>query len=279
MMPAIAAPADKRFRRSHVKPGRKRRVPVRQAWLAVKVVAVLAMTIYGGWRAVTLILGTPAFQISRITMRGNERLSRGEVLALLDGLRGRNILTVDLKEWQERVLASPWVASAELRRMLPGRIDVELQERHPIGIGRLAKSLYLIDASGIVIDEYGPNYSEFDLPIIDGLAAVPSDGSGAVDVRRVRLAANVMAALQAKSEIAAQVSQIDVSDAHDAVVLLAGDTTLLRLGDADFVDRIQQYLDVAPALRERVSEIDYVDLRFDERLYLRPVKAPRRTSK
>jgi cell division protein FtsQ len=276
MMPAIAAPADKRFKRSHVKPGRKRRVSLRQVWQLVKVVSVLAITVYGGWRGATLLLGAPALQISRITMRGNERLSRGEVLALLDGLRGHNILTVNLEEWRARLLASPWVASAELRRLLPGRIDVELQERHPIGIGRLAKSLYLIDATGVVIDEYGPNYAEFDLPIIDGLAAVPSEGSGAVDVRRVQLAANVMTALQARADIAAQVSQIDVSDAHDAVVLLEGDTTLLRLGDADFVDRIQQYLDVAPALRERVEEIDYVDLRFDERLYVRPVKARRK---
>ena len=276
MMPAIAAPADKRFKRSHVKPGRKRRVSLRRVWQLVKVVSVLSITVYGGWRGATLLLGAPALQISRITMRGNERLSRGEVLALLDGLRGQNILTVDLEEWRARLLASPWVASAELRRLLPGRIDVELQERHPIGIGRLAKSLYLIDAIGVVIDEYGPNYAEFDLPIIDGLAAAPSDGGGVIDVRRVRLAANVMTALQARADIAAQVSQIDVSDAHDAVVLLEGDTTLLRLGDADFVDRIQQYLDVGPALRERVEEIDYVDLRFDERLYVRPVKARRK---
>ena len=47
---------------------------------------------------------------------------------------------------------------------------------------------------------------------------------------------------------------------------------MLRLGEQDFVDRIQGYLDLAPALRERVADIDYVDLRFGERLYVRPVK-------
>jgi cell division septal protein FtsQ len=67
------------------------------------------------------------------------------------------------------------------------------------------------------------------------------------------------------------VSQIDVSDAHDAVVILRGDTVMLRLGEDSFVERIQEYLDLAPALRERLSEIDYVDLRFDGRLYVRPV--------
>jgi cell division septal protein FtsQ len=47
---------------------------------------------------------------------------------------------------------------------------------------------------------------------------------------------------------------------------------MLRLGDDAFVDRIQDYLDVAPALRERVAQIDYVDLRFGERVYVRPMK-------
>ena len=69
-------------------------------------------------------------------------------------------------------------------------------------------------------------------------------------------------------------SQLDVSDLHDAVVILDGDTVLLRLGASDFVARLQQYLDLAPALRERVRGIDYVDLRFDERLYVRPARPP-----
>ena len=271
-MARVAAAPDKRFRRGQVKPGRKRRVSVRQAWLMARVVTVLGVALYAGWRGTALLLGAPALQVSRITMRGNERLSKGEVLALLDGLRGRNIVSVNLAEWQSRLLASPWVEQAHLRRVLPSRIDVDLRERHPIGIARLAGALYLVDGSGVVIDEYGPIYADLDLPMIDGLAATPGQDASAVDERRARLAARVIAAMQRRPDIAKRVSLIDVSDAHDAVVMLAQDTALLRLGEDDFVERIQQYLDVAPALRERVAQIDYVDLRFDERVYVRPVR-------
>jgi hypothetical protein len=45
---------------------------------------------------------------------------------------------------------------------------------------------------------------------------------------------------------------------------------LLHLGEERFAERIQAYLELAPTLRERVPEIDYVDLRFEERLYVRP---------
>ena len=154
--------------------------------------------------------------------------------------------------------------------MLPSRVDIFIRERQPIGIGRLSGALYLVDGEGVVIDEFGPGYADLDLPMIDGLAAAPGDDASAIDEARAGLAARVIEALAARPDLAERVSQIDVSDAHDAVVILDGDTVSLRLGEEEFVDRIQEYLDVGPALRERIPDIDYVDLRFDERLYVRP---------
>jgi cell division protein FtsQ len=270
-MAAVAAPADKRFRRSQVKPARKRKSAARRAWLMARIVIVLAVAVYGGWRGTALLLSAPALQVSRISVRGNDRLSTGEVLSLIDGLRGRSIFFAALDEWRQRLLASPWVEDALLRRVLPSRIEVVIRERQPIGIARLGSAMYLVDAGGIVIDEYGPNFAEFDLPIIDGLAGRPNESVSAIDEGRARLAARVIRALETRPDLAQRVSQIDVTDTHDAIVLLEGDTAMLRLGDDDFVDRLQSYLDLAEALRERVPDIDYVDLRFDHRLYVRPV--------
>ena len=275
-MPAVAAPADRRFRRAHVKPTRRRKIGARQLWLAAKVTAVLAVAVYGGWRGTALVLGAPMLQVSRISVRGNERLSVGEVLALVDGLRGRNILTVALDEWRARLMASPWVEDAALRRMLPGRIEIQIHERRPMGIGRINGALYLVDANGIVIDEFGPNYAEFDLPIIDGLTSRMPQRTSAIDETRARLAARLLEALQSRPDLGHKVSQIDVTDAHDAVVLLDKDTAMVRLGEDDFAQRLQTYLELAPALRERVDGIDYVDMRFDERLYVRPANSGRR---
>jgi cell division protein FtsQ len=270
-MPAFAAPADRRFRRAHVKPGRKRGLGTRHAWFGARIAMVFAVMAYGGWRATALVLSAPALQISRVIVRGNERLATGEVLAVVGGMRERNILTVRLDQWRARLMASPWVEDATFRRMLPGTIEVEVRERRPIGVGRFSHGLYLVDARGVIVDEFGPNYAELDLPIIDGLASVPKDGGSAVDEAKAGLAARLMGALQARPDLADRVSQIDVSDVHDAVVILEGDTVMLRLGEQDFVERLQAYIDLGPALRERVAEIDYVDLRFNERLYVRPL--------
>jgi len=266
----VSAPSDRRFRRAHVTPARRTRF-LRMSWrIAVRAALVLAVVVPAGYYVARQVLAADALTISRITVTGNSRLSKGEVVALLDGIRGANMLTVDLDDWRRKLLSSPWVADAAIRRVLPGTVAVAISERQPMGIGRINNELYLIDDRGGLIDQFGPNYAEFDLPIIDGLAAAPRDSATLVDPARAALAARVLAALQARPDLARRVSQIDVSDDRDATLLLKGDTALVRVGTEQFVERLQSYLDLAPALRERIAAIDSVDLRFDQRVYVRP---------
>lgn len=266
----VAAPADKRFRRARVTPARRSRF-LQFTWIKVARAAVLlALGLYVAYRVTALVLNAQALTITRISVSGNSRMSRGEVVALLDGLRGTNMVTADIESWRQKLLGSPWVAEAAIRRVLPGTVVVAISERQPMGIGRVGNDLYLIDDRGGIIDQFGPNYAEFDLPIIDGLAAPPRDNGPLIDEVRAGFAAHVLASLQAHPNLAKRVSELDVRDARDAVLLLKGDTTLVRLGNEQFAERLQSYLDLAPALRERVAGIDYVDLRFDERVYVRP---------
>lgn len=270
-----AAITDKRFKRAHVKPSRRRSPASKHARRAARIAVLAMLAIYAGYRGVGLLAAAPSLQIGHLLVRGHERLSTGEVVALVEGLRGQNILTVRLDGWQRKLLSSPWVESATIRRLLPSTLEINIRERRPMGIGRIGMAMYLVDDQGVIIDEYGPVYADIDLPIIDGLAASPQDGGPIVDVARAEFAATVIGALAARPEILRQVSQLDVANLHDAVVILDNDAALLRLGEADFVARLQQYLDLAPALRERVTAIDYADLRFDERVYVRPAKVGR----
>jgi cell division protein FtsQ len=264
---------DKRFRRSQVKPARRRNPASKYAWLTARLVALALVMGYAAYRGVTSIAAASSLQIGHMVVRGQERMSTGEVLSLVEGLRGQNILAVKLDDWQTKLLASPWVESATIRRVLPSTLEITVHERRPMGIGRLGTALYLIDGKGVIVDEYGPAYADIDLPIIDGLAAAPRAGGPMIDGARAEFAGRVIAAFAARPEMASRISQIDVSNLHDAVVILDGDPALLRLGDTDFVARLQQFLDLSPALHERLEAIDTVDLRFDERLYVRPPKS------
>ena len=267
----VKAPAEKNFRRARMKPGRRRGSKARVPWRAVRIVVAVALVGYATYRAFDLVVSAAGLRIQHISVKGNARLSEGEVRTLSDGIRGTSILTADLTAFRRRLLESPWVADVALRRVLPSTLEVFVSERTPIGLCRIKNQLYLVDRGGVVIDEFGPEYAGFDLPIIDGLVRVPVSAQPVLDERRADLAARVLDAMAARPGLARRVSQIDVSDLHDAVVLIEGDSALLHLGEDRFLERLQSYLDVASALRERVQDIDYVDLRFDDRLYVRPV--------
>jgi len=267
----VKAATEKNFRRARVKPGKRRASKRHVSWRAARIVATVALVTYATYRACDLVLSAAALRIQHITVKGNARLSEGEVRTLADGIRGTSILTADLTAFRRRLLESPWVADVALRRVLPSTVEVFVSERTPIGLCRIKNQLYLVDRGGTVIDEFGPQYAGFDLPIIDGLVRPPASGQPALDERRADFAARVLEAIAPRTDLARRISQIDVSDLHDAVVLIEGDAALLHLGEDRFLERLQSYLDVASALRDRVHDIDYVDLRFDDRLYVRPI--------
>ena len=268
-MSPVAVSADRRFHRAHVKPARKRGRFRRFIRPFAKYAAILAVLFAAVYRGVTVLAGAPLLQIDDIVVLGNHRLPKTDVLAALDGLRGENIVWADLDQWRDRVLASPWVRGATFRRSLPSTIEVEVAERVPIGIGRLRGRLFLVDERGLVIDEYGPQYADLDLPIIDGLDA-RSGADAQSDGQRAELAGRLLVALRGKPNIAARLSQVDVTDPHNASVILNGDRAVIYVGDDRFLARLESYLELAQALRDRVADIDYVDLRFDERIYVRP---------
>ena len=140
------------------------------------------------------------------------------------------------------------------------------------------------------MDEFGPKYGEFDLPIIDGLfprqaasrvsrASRPAESSARrADRARAALAASVVDSIQESQSLITRVSQIDVTDPHDAVVLLDNDPALLHLGEEHFRERLQSYLEIAETLRAQIPAIDYVDLRFGQRVYVKPRGRAERTA-
>jgi cell division protein FtsQ len=225
------------------------------------------------YEAGALVNRAGVLRIDHIVIAGNERLSSGDVSALLTGMRGEHILITDLPGWRRRLLASPWVRDAALKRSLPSTIEVTLWERTPVGIGRLDGQLYLFDEHGTVIDEYGAQYADLDLPMVDGLTT--GSAAGTADESRAELAARVIAAVRSQPAVARRLSQIDVTDIRNAAVILSGDPAVIYIGDDRFSQRLQTYVELSETLHARVPAIDYIDLRFDGRIFVRPSEKKR----
>ena len=260
--PVDPAPRGSRMKRLAAGVGRHRARVARGLGLACGLC-------FGGWMAAAALPAAPFLAIDNVVVKGNRQLSDGEVLALMPGLRGAGILSVDLADQQRRLSASPWLTGGTLRRRLPSTVEVFVTERRPIAIARFGGRLYLVDASGAIVDGYEPRFARFDFPIVDGLGG-EGESAEVVDPGRMALAARLLEQLASQPDVLDTVSQIDVADPGDAVVLLDDDVTLLHLGTERFLARLRLYAELAPVLREEVRDIDEIDLRFDPRVYVRP---------
>lgn len=257
----IPAPADKRFRRSDARPTRKRSWQMVGRRFAVLAAAVLLAGVSLVWVANTF-MDAGRFRISGVAVHGTVHLAADEVRALVKGIEGQSIFRVKLDEYQLRVLDNPWVSAATLRRVFPSTVDIAVTERTPLVLGRWNGQLYLVDATGTIIDAAGPQYAGFDLPIVDGLLTDESNG-GKADPRRAELTERLLTDLAPRADLRRRVSQVDVSDPRNAVVLLAGEPAKLYLGDTKFLERLQMYEQTQAGIREHVRAIDYFELRFD----------------
>src|SRR5262249_1542822 len=141
---AVRAEADKRFKRACVQAPGKRGSWRAWAVACVKGGAFLVIVFYATSRAINLMTAAPSLRIERIVVHGNRQLSERDVLGLLHGLRGTNVLEADLDGWRKRLLGSAWIREASMRRELPGTIEVTIAERDPLGIGRIDDRLYLV---------------------------------------------------------------------------------------------------------------------------------------
>lgn len=271
-MPARgASTADRRFRRAEVRPGRHRRV-LQRAWQVGRVVLVAGGLVGVGMFATPRVVGARILAVDRLPVHGHHRLTLGEIEALVGSVRGESLLLVDLDRFRTKLLDSPWVAGVTVRRVFPSTIETYIVEREPVAIARIAQQLHLVDESGIIIDEYGPQYMDLDLPIVDGMAAPKSDDGPVIDPARAQLAARFLRSLRARPELLRAVSQVNVATPANVIVLLGDDPTYLHLGDEHFVERLQTYLELTPALADRERALDYVDLRFGNRVVLKDRK-------
>ncbi|MBN2516155.1 MAG: FtsQ-type POTRA domain-containing protein [Deltaproteobacteria bacterium] len=114
------------------------------------------------------IITTSYFELKGITVRGNERVTEKEVLALADIEPQSNILTLNLKDISRSIETNPWVKDTAIGREFPDRLVIEVRERDPAALVLVDGNLYIMDWDGAVFKKFSNN-DNVHLPILNGI--------------------------------------------------------------------------------------------------------------
>ncbi len=203
----------------------KRRKFGRKAWKTyLRVTAWAAAGIAGAGLAygfTHFLLTSPEMSLlhpEQVELTGNGNVSRASVVDIFRADRGRSVLRIPLEERRRQLESIPWIEQAVVRRALPHTIQVEIVERTPIAFLRDGTQMSLVDVHGVILDR--PLQGKFHFPVVTGMnAEMPADERE----KRMQLFAGFMQQLgSARAGAADQVSEVDLSDAHDLRASLTG---------------------------------------------------------
>ncbi len=112
--------------------------------IAILLIAIAAEALY-------IASGSKYFNVNKIEISGNSRVSSDKILKLSGLSLKDNIFRVDTSLTGKRVTAEPWIRGAIVSRALPLTVKITVTERQPRAVFFSGSIYYLLDTEGAVI--------------------------------------------------------------------------------------------------------------------------------
>ncbi len=208
------------------------------------------------------IISPNNFSTTVVKITGAHHASTEDLMAVIGGARPGNILCVDLANMRRHLLEQGWVKDAYVIRILPTTIEVHIIERVPVAIAQIDRIPWLIDSEGIRLAPYTAAGAEFDLPFISGVNAENSSMMLAIALQTLD------AVTQCDRALASRISEINC-DGESARIIFENDTPALIIGNRGLAERVQFYKRIEKDVRAQFGRIDYIDVRFAPRIYVK----------
>lgn len=259
----------------------RRRKLGKQAWRQYARVAgitvALAFAAWVGYEVTQFFLYSPRVvlaDLDAIQVTRTQHVSPALVREKFAADRGVSVLRVPLEARRAAIEEIPWVERAQVSRVLPDGIRVEITERTPVAFLRMNTDLALVDADGVILER--PLAGSFRFPVVTGISEITPR-----EVRRQRMQefgkfiAEIDSVRPGASDL---VSEMDLREASDLRVTLTslaqlGDpqaSVLVHFGTGDYGHKLRVLLDNLAEWRAQVGRVDSVDLRFDNQVVVNP---------
>jgi len=94
------------------------------------------------------------FRIASVTLNGRKQLTQDEILAI-GGVNGRSsLLFLDAATVRDRLKANPWIADANVLKLYPDRLQIDVTERTAFALWQQDGRLSVVADDGAVLESY-----------------------------------------------------------------------------------------------------------------------------
>ncbi|HEV2860245.1 MAG TPA: FtsQ-type POTRA domain-containing protein, partial [Pyrinomonadaceae bacterium] len=159
-----------------------------------------------------------------VDVQGAARASRDDIKAAVMRLSAAGVWDADLDSISRELRQLPWVRSAVVTRVMPSGLRVRVTERAPLLIARNeAGRLVWVDDEGVMLGGATPGEDDF---FVRGLEEAQTEQARRQNRERMSLASELKQDWT-RSGLSRRVSELNVADARDVRVQLAGDDSLI----------------------------------------------------
>jgi len=190
-----------------------------------------------------------------------------EIQKNLENINAGNILLFDIGRLQEALAAHRWVKEVRIRKILPSTLKIEIKDRTPLALLK-RENLYLIDEEGIHLERI-KSREKLDLPLL-----VDSNNFQKDYKEKLELAWECLRSISPSEK--EQLEVLDLSEYKNITVQLKGKKTKLILGNDQFSQKLKAFQKYSARLG-KFGNLEYADLRFPDRLIIKPKKNPYRS--
>lgn len=241
---------------------------IRIALIAMAVLSLVAVAYGSVYRYGTRSWRFRVESSDDISIIGLNKVSRSQVMEVLAADIGRNVFFIPLEQRKKQLEEIPWIETANVMRLLPNRLSVEIEERTPVAFVQIGSRIELVDAHGIIMEL--PRKSHYSFPVVLGLKdsdPLPTRGA------QMKLYSRLVSALEeGGAHYSKDLSEVDLSDPENVKVTVpdpAG-AVLVHLGNDQFLERFRVYLSHVSEWRQQFSKLESVDLRYDGQIIVNP---------
>jgi cell division septal protein FtsQ len=225
----------------------------------VKILIFLVILCVLGWGMRRFLLAVPYFEVKEVAVQGNSRLSNDQILGWANVPLKRSIFAVNIKEISQAIASKSQIKRAksqikrvEIRRILPAKVLIVVEERLPFACLSRGKELFEVCDDGVIIKK---TIDSMNLPLIRM--------AGSFSLKE-KLSREVNILLMAQ-QLELPFSQLDARNRHTLVGVLESGIKIY-LGKGDYLGYLSYLPSLLEIYREKEKGLKYIDIRFNEQI-------------